>query len=104
MKLAWPHPAPATGTFGPLWPARAALDDARMIRSRPATGHEVARDVDQLGYRPDLDGLRAVAVLLVLITHAHFPWTNNGGDTGVTAFFLLSGYLITRLLVEEQAR
>jgi peptidoglycan/LPS O-acetylase OafA/YrhL len=71
-----------------------------MIRSGPAAG----QFVDQLGYRPDLDGLRAVAVLLVLITHAHFPWTNNGGDTGVTAFFLLSGYLITRLLVEEQAR
>ncbi|MDQ2964720.1 MAG: acyltransferase [Chloroflexota bacterium] len=60
--------------------------------------------VEPLGYRPDLDGLRAVAVLLVIATHAHLPWTNNGGDAGVTAFFVLSGYLITRLLIEERER
>jgi peptidoglycan/LPS O-acetylase OafA/YrhL len=62
------------------------------------------RTVEPLGYRPDLDGLRAVAVLLVIATHAHLPWTNNGGDAGVTAFFVLSGYLITRLLIEERER
>ena len=53
-------------------------------------------------YRADLDGLRAVAVLLVMVTHARFPVTNDGGTTGVTAFFVLSGYLITRLLVAER--
>lgn len=53
-------------------------------------------------YRADLDGLRAVAVLLVMVTHAGFPVTNDGGTTGVTAFFVLSGYLITRLLVAER--
>jgi peptidoglycan/LPS O-acetylase OafA/YrhL len=55
-------------------------------------------------YRPDLDGLRAVAVALVILSHAGWPWVNNGGDAGVTAFFVLSGYLITNLLVNQQAR
>jgi len=56
------------------------------------------------GYRADLDGLRAVAVGLVIVTHAKWPWVNNGGDAGVTAFFVLSGFLITGLLVEQRAR
>jgi peptidoglycan/LPS O-acetylase OafA/YrhL len=55
------------------------------------------------GYRPDLDGLRAVAVLLVLADHAEWPFPNNAGFGGVTAFFVLSGYLITTLLVREHA-
>ena len=55
-------------------------------------------------YRPDLDGLRAVAVGLVIVSHAHWPWLNNGGDVGVTAFFVLSGYLITTILVSQQER
>ncbi len=56
------------------------------------------------GYRSDLDGLRAVAVVLVILTHAHIPWNNNGGDVGVTAFFVLSGFLITSLLLDERDR
>src|SRR5438876_7644763 len=40
-------------------------------------------------YRPDLDGFRAIAVGLVILTHANWPWVNNGGDAGVTAFFVL---------------
>jgi peptidoglycan/LPS O-acetylase OafA/YrhL len=55
-------------------------------------------------YRPDLDGLRAVAVGLVMLSHAKWPWVNNGGDAGVTAFFVLSGYLITNLLIGQRAR
>src|SRR5512147_531128 len=56
----------------------------------------------EMKYRADLDGMRGVAVLLVVVTHAHFPVTNDGGTTGVTAFFVLSGYLITRLLLSER--
>ena len=63
-----------------------------------------AIDEDRPAYRRDLDGLRAVAVGLVILTHARWPWTNNGGDMGVTAFFVLSGYLITSILVGQQAR
>jgi len=53
-----------------------------------------------LGYRSDIEGLRAVAILLVVAAHtrlAHFA----GGFVGVDVFFVLSGYLITGLLVQE---
>lgn len=51
-------------------------------------------------YRPEVDGLRAVAVLPVLFYHAGF--TNfSGGFVGVDVFFVISGYLITSLIVEE---
>ncbi|MGA0894178.1 MAG: acyltransferase family protein [Ilumatobacteraceae bacterium] len=53
-----------------------------------------------LGYQPSLDGLRAVAVGLVLLFHQGFGWM-SGGYVGVSVFFTLSGYLITYLLAEE---
>jgi peptidoglycan/LPS O-acetylase OafA/YrhL len=56
------------------------------------------------GYRADLDGLRAIAVVMVMLTHAKWPVPNDGGVAGVTAFFVLSGYLITNLLVDQRAR
>jgi peptidoglycan/LPS O-acetylase OafA/YrhL len=55
-----------------------------------------------LEYRADLDGLRAVAILLVILDHAEWPITNDGGQGGVTAFFVLSGFLITTLLEAER--
>jgi peptidoglycan/LPS O-acetylase OafA/YrhL len=55
------------------------------------------------GYWPDLDGLRGVAVLAVIAAHAHVPYMAGGGFAGVTAFFVLSGFLITRLLAAEHA-
>ena len=56
------------------------------------------------GYRPALDGVRGVAVLLVLVDHiGHEPqW--HVGPYGVTLFFALSGYLITGLLFDELVR
>lgn len=54
-------------------------------------------------YRPDVEGLRAVAVLLVVAAHAGVPGF-SGGFVGVDMFFVLSGYLITALLVAERER
>ena len=51
-------------------------------------------------FRPDLEGLRAVAVGLVLLYHARIPGF-SGGYVGVDVFFVLSGFLITGLLVRE---
>ena len=51
-------------------------------------------------YQPSLDGLRAIAVTLVLLFHGGFTWM-GGGYVGVSVFFTLSGYLITALLLSE---
>src|SRR5262245_4168116 len=53
----------------------------------------------KLGYRPALDGLRGIAIALVVGFHA-FRWPANGA-LGVDLFFVLSGFLITTLLLEE---
>src|ERR1051326_5726554 len=58
----------------------------------------------RLGYRPALDGLRGIAILAVLAFHTHhiFGWSIlKGGNVGVDIFFVLSGFLITALLIEE---
>src|SRR5690349_3210675 len=57
----------------------------------------------RLGYQPALDGLRAVAVLAVIAYHDVYAWA-AGGFLGVDAFFVLSGFLITTLLVLEETR
>lgn len=54
----------------------------------------------RLGYRGDVEGLRAIAILLVVACHAKVSWL-AGGFVGVDAFYVLSGYLITGLLVQE---
>jgi Predicted acyltransferases len=51
-------------------------------------------------YMPGLDGLRAVAVFAVIFFHLGFPWA-SGGLLGVSIFFVLSGYLITDILISE---
>jgi len=69
----------------------------------PAPGHDTPTVPlpFRLGYRPWLDGLRGVAILLVLVYHLGLL---PGGFLGVDVFFVLSGFLITSLLVEEWQR
>ena len=55
---------------------------------------------ERLGYRPVLDGYRAVAVLAVMAFHAGLPCA-KGGFLGVDLFFVLSGFLITSILLQE---
>ena len=57
----------------------------------------------RFAYQPALDGVRAIAVLLVLVYHAGFGWM-SGGYVGVSVFFTLSGFLITTLALIEHDR
>ena len=54
----------------------------------------------EMGYLPGLDGVRALAVIGVLLYHADLSWI-PGGFLGVDVFFVLSGFLITSLILEE---
>ena len=70
--------------------------DAVGVVAPPSTG-------TRLTYRGDIDGLRAVAVGLVIMYHYGVPWM-HGGYVGVDVFFVISGYLVTRILVQEGSR
>lgn len=73
-------------------------------RNTTRTPHANAQSARTAGkrmrYIPALDGLRTLAVAAVVLYHLHLPWA-QGGLLGVTVFFALSGYLITRLLIGE---
>jgi peptidoglycan/LPS O-acetylase OafA/YrhL len=69
-------------------------------------GKTVATDLQsfRLGYRPALDGLRGISILAVMFYHGNVLWWGRGGYLGVDIFFVLSGFLITSLLMEEWAQ
>ncbi|GFG73367.1 acyltransferase family protein [Mycobacterium botniense] len=68
------------------------------LSSRHRTEH--GRRPPQPGFRPDIEGLRAVAILAVVLFHAKVPGA-GGGYIGVDVFFVISGFLITGLLWRE---
>jgi len=55
-----------------------------------------------IAYRSDIDGLRAIAVLAVVLFHARLSFV-TGGYVGVDVFFVISGFLITTILLEDQS-
>ena len=62
----------------------------------------VGMDTWRLGHRPALDGVRGLAILLVVADHSGLLWRGSG-SLGVMVFFVLSGFLITRVIVEARA-
>ena len=59
----------------------------------------------KINYRPEINGLRAIAVIFVILYHAEFSFFNEtffkGGFIGVDIFFVISGYLITAIILKE---
>src|ERR687886_2507200 len=84
--------------------SRAVLTAPRR-GEHPGVGRRAGepRRSPRLGYRPALDGIRALAVVAVFAYHARLPWA-RAGFLGVDVFFVLSGYLITSLLLAERRR
>jgi peptidoglycan/LPS O-acetylase OafA/YrhL len=70
---------------------------------------KIQHSVDETGtaledrrFRPDVQGLRAVAVVVVVLFHAHVPGF-GGGHVGVDVFFVISGFVITGVLLRERS-
>jgi len=72
----------------------------QVLSSRPT---RLKPERPRMGYQPSLDGVRAVSVIAVILYHAGFEWM-HGGYFGVEVFFVVSGFLITSLLIEERDR
>lgn len=75
----------------------------RPIRRPKLDSAQYDAKISQLPYLPGLDGIRAVAVVAVMVYHANSDWL-AGGYLGVEVFFVISGYLITLLLIAEHER
>ncbi len=69
----------------------------------PARPRRAAPNLSAVPYLPGLDGMRALAVVAVMLYHANNEWL-PGGFLGVEVFFVISGYLITLLLMAEHER
>src|SRR5689334_2140724 len=80
---------------------RAARNTGSRDQAAAGDGRRFPSDGFALGYRPALDGVRCLAIVGVLAQHGRVPVFQGAGKIGVTLFFVLSGFLITRLLVEE---
>ncbi|MEV7420756.1 SGNH hydrolase domain-containing protein [Streptomyces sp. NPDC089919] len=91
-------PGPHGAAAAPSPPDPPPSPDPAPPARRPGT--ESGPSPHRSAFRPDIEGLRAVALLAVLAFHAQLPGM-AGGFVGVDVFFVISGYLITGLLVRE---
>jgi peptidoglycan/LPS O-acetylase OafA/YrhL len=80
-----------------------ASDPARLAALSDGPGGGADSSASGRKFRPDVEGLRALAILLVVLYHANVPGV-RGGFVGVDVFFVISGFLITGLLVSEAGR
>ena len=97
------------------WPGRGAFrnepenhhtNEFTRLAAEPPTNmtHIPPRGaLEHLGYRADIDGLRALAVVAVIFFHAGFKWF-SGGYVGVDVFFVISGYLITSIILADKLK
>jgi peptidoglycan/LPS O-acetylase OafA/YrhL len=74
-----------------------------VLEKRMPAGLSAAFTEADMKYRPDIDGLRAIAVIAVVLFHAGVPHI-SGGFVGVDIFFVISGYLITGLILNDMAQ
>ncbi|KAL3904678.1 MAG: hypothetical protein SGPRY_011198 [Prymnesium sp.] len=112
MAKSAPRRARSEGAHRKYRRERIAAEDVEMLRAEPASripppSAPLAdlRLADEeratRAYRPDIDGLRAVAVLAVIVYHIEASWL-PGGFTGVDVFFVISGYVVTGSLLRKQ--
>jgi peptidoglycan/LPS O-acetylase OafA/YrhL len=95
--------SPATSAVGLSdGPEVNAIPTAEPATRFLASGDEAGTAPGDRKFRPDVEGLRAVAVALVVLFHAGVPAV-SGGYVGVDVFFVLSGFVITGLLLRERA-
>lgn len=78
----------------------ASAEEHRAAASQTPLGKTRSSRISGMKYRAEIDGLRAVAVIPVILFHAGFELF-NGGFVGVDVFFVISGYLITTILVND---
>lgn len=92
--------AASDGFLDEHWAKRLFGFSRRPSEGAPQAPTIIKAQQHTVSYRPDIDGLRAVAVLAVVAFHA-FPGIIPGGFVGVDVFFVISGYLITSILISD---
>src|SRR5687767_12350694 len=102
------HAVPWGGTPGPEVEASVVPHASPRTRmtvrpSEPEALQGTTASPPALPFMPALDGVRGAAMVVVLLYHSGYSWV-VGGHLGVTSFFVLSGFLITGLMLCERER